>query len=204
MAKTKANKAVPTLSGIDLGPAIESRPLPPGVRELFLPRLIGREAQSNLRGDRDERDRAHEVFRKWVVGLKTGALGTMTETQVEQDFYKGLMGALGYATNFDDAGRPWTMQPKWPIGGEGIVDAALGRFRADEAGKAVGEPAVLVEIKGATVDLDARRSGKESPVNQLWLIFDSCASVFDVSPLAMVRGSLRGRIPGATPDSVAP
>jgi hypothetical protein len=33
----------------------------------------------------------------------------------------------------------------------------------------------------------------------LKLIFDSCASVFDVTPLAMGRGSYRSDNPGATP-----
>jgi hypothetical protein len=33
---------------------------------------------------------------------------------------------------------------------------------------------------------------------QVWLFFDSCALVFDVTPLVMGRGSYRSHNPGAT------
>jgi hypothetical protein len=43
------------------------------------------------------------------------------------------------------------------------------------------------------------RCDQENLIAQLKLIFDSCASVFDVTPLAMGRGSYRSDNPGATP-----
>jgi len=52
--------------------------------------------------------------------------------------------------------QPWTLTPKWNVPGSGEVDAALGKFRLDESGWLSGEPLVMVELKGAKVDLDRK------------------------------------------------
>ena len=77
----------------------------------------------------------------------------------------------------------------------GLDVDTIRRGRAELAGSLEGRPADRVRLPGG---------GQKTDRHGFWLIFDSCASVFDVSPLAMGRGSLRGGIPGATPASDTP
>jgi hypothetical protein len=101
------------------------------------------------------RDEAHARFREWGERLRSGLLHSLTETQVEADFSGQLLVALGYTTAAGvPPGRPWSMTPKWAVPGGGIVDLALGEFHPDEAGRAVGRPIIMVELKGAGTDLD--------------------------------------------------
>ena len=92
------------------------------------------------------------------------------ETQVEQDFNHVLLRGLGYTTQSDVASdQPWTLTPKWNVPGSGEVDAALGEFRLDESGRLSGEPLVMVELKGAKVDLDRKMPTRNiTPVQQVW------------------------------------
>ena len=77
---------------------------------------------------------------------------------------------LGYTTQSDVASdQPWTLTPKWNVPGSGEVDAALGKFRLDESGRLSGEPLVMVELKGAKVDLDRKMPTRNiTPVQQVW------------------------------------
>ena len=92
------------------------------------------------------------------------------ETQVEQDFNHVLLRGLGYTTQSDVASdQPWTLTPKWNVPGSGEVDAALGKFRLDESGHLSGEPLVMVELKGAKIDLDRKMPTRNiTPVQQVW------------------------------------
>src|SRR5207248_5026202 len=127
------------------------------------------QAAADKRIDTQARDRAHTTFLKWIQDLKAGVLAAQTETQVEQDFYNGLLASLGYATSAGvETGRPWTMQTKWHVPGVGIADVALGHFRLDEAGALAGEPLVMVEVERAGKDLDRKDSSGRSPVQQAW------------------------------------
>ena len=76
----------------------------------------------------------------------------------------------GYTTQSDVASdEPWTLTPKWNVPGSSEVDAALGRFRLDESGRLSGEPLVMVELKGAKVDLDRKMPTRNiTPVQQVW------------------------------------
>ena len=76
---------------------------------------------------------------------------------------------LGYTTQSDVASdQPWTLPPKWNVPGSGEVDAALGKFRLDESGHLSGEPLVMVELKGAKVDLDRKMPTRNiTPVQQV-------------------------------------
>jgi hypothetical protein len=176
MAKKKAE--APLLEGFPIEAAgAEIRPLPPGIRVLLLPKLVRQAAESLRDVNREERDAAHDIFRNWIHRLVSGGIGKLTETQVEHEFYSGLMVALGYASVTNPtADQSWSLQPKWPIAGEGAVDAAIGRFGVDDSGKVAGEPTVLVEIKGAGTDLDAKGSRRESPVQQLWRYLNATES----------------------------
>ena len=140
------------------------RPMPATARPLFLPGLV-REAAQSLAIVAAARDAAHVVYRKWAEDLKAGVLHQLNETQVEQDIFKGLFGALGYTTaSAVSTGSGWTLAPKYHIPGDGIADAALGRFGPD----APGTPRVMVELKGAKVDLDRKSDGGRTPVQQVW------------------------------------
>jgi hypothetical protein len=146
------------------------RELPAHGRPLFLPRLIAEAALKVEQLDPGRRDSAHEVFRKWARDLRAGVIAAQNEVQVEQDFYKGLLGALGYVTSAGvETGRPWSLQTKWHVAGAGTADAALGRFEKDDAGHLAGTPVVLVEVERAGKDLDRREAGSgRSPVQQVW------------------------------------
>ncbi|MGC8642388.1 MAG: hypothetical protein ACP5XB_21205, partial [Isosphaeraceae bacterium] len=150
-------------------PGTPAAPLPAHIRPLFLPDLVQQIAR-NMRIDANRREQAHPAFRKWARDLKSGILQQLTETQVEQDFNHVLLRALGYTTQADVAdGQPWTLTPKWPVPGSGEVDAALGKFQLDETGKLTGEPLVMVELKGAKVDLDRKMPTRNiTPVQQVW------------------------------------
>ena len=77
---------------------------------------------------------------------------------------------MGYTTQSDVVSdQPWTLTPKWNVPGSGEVDAALGKFRLDESGHLSGEPLVMVELKGAKVDLDRKMPTRNiTPVQQVW------------------------------------
>ncbi len=134
---------------------------------LFLPDLVQQIAR-NKQIDANRRERAHPAFRKWAKDLKQGVLQQLHETQVEQDFNHVLPSGLGYTTQSDVASdQPWTLTPKWNVPGSGEVDAALGKFRLDESGWVSGEPLVMVELKGAKVELDRKMPARNiTPVQQ--------------------------------------
>jgi len=150
-------------------PSAAAAPLAAHIRPLFLPDLIQQIAR-NKQIDAHRREQAHPAFRKWAKDLKQGVLQQLHETQVEQDFNHVLLRGLGYTTQSDVASdQPWTLTPKWNVPGSGEVDAALGKFRLDESGWFSGEPLVMVELKGAKVDLDRKMPTRNiTPIQQVW------------------------------------
>src|SRR5271157_1935148 len=150
-------------------PSAAAAPLAAHIRPLFLPDLVQQIAR-NKQIDANRREQAHPAFRKWAKDLKQGVLQQLHETQVEQDFNHVLLRGLGYTTQSDVASdQPWTLTPKWNVPGSGEVDAALGKFRLDESGWLSGEPLVMVELKGAKVELDRKMPTRNiTPVQQVW------------------------------------
>src|SRR5271157_3967836 len=150
-------------------PSAAAAPLAAHIRPLFLPDLVQQIARNN-QIDANRREQAHPAFRKWAKDLKQGVLQQLHETQVEQDFNHVLLRGLGYTTQSNVASdQPWTLTPKWNVPGSGEVDAALGKFRLDESGRLSGEPLVMVELKGAKVDLDRKMPTRNiTPVQQVW------------------------------------
>src|SRR5271157_6599424 len=106
---------------------------------------------NNFCANLEDRDKETEVLGGALLMLDIGA-----------DFPLGpnvLLRGLGYTTQSDVASdQPWTLTPNWNVPGSGEVDAALGKFRLDESGWLSGEPLVMVELKGAKVDLDRKMS----------------------------------------------
>ncbi len=150
-------------------PSAAAAPLAAHIRPLFLPDLVQQIAR-NKQIVANRREQAHPAFRKWAKDLKQGVLQQLHETQVEQDFNHVLLRGLGYTTQSDVASdQPWTLTPKWNVPGSGEIDAALGKFRLDESGRLSGEPLVMVELKGAKVDLDRKMPTRNiTPVQQVW------------------------------------
>ena len=150
-------------------PSAAAAPLAAHIRPLFLPDLVQQIAR-NKQIDANRREQAHPAFRKWAKDLKQGVLQQLHETQGEQDFNHVLLRGLGYTTQSDVASdQPWTLTPKSNVPGSGEVDAALGKFRLDESGRLSGEPLVMVELKGAKVDLDRKMLTRNiTPVQQVW------------------------------------
>ena len=156
-------------------PAPPPRDLPFNIGTLLLPKLI-REIASGKHIKEAHRASAHLAFKKWIDSLNAGKLNGLNETQIEGDFTGNLLTALGYQTQ-GDAGTDsaFNMIPKWSVDTGGIADVALGVFKFDEFGKVVGTPKVVVELKGAGVDLD-RRVGGRTPVEQAWVYLNACES----------------------------
>ena len=154
MAKKKSSKLSPRLFS-----GIRSPSSSTAARPLFFAGPDRRSRRAGQYGTPEEAGPSHEVFRKWIQDLKAGVLDAQTETQVEQDFYKILLAGLGYTTSADvETGRPWTMQTKWSEAGADKADSTLGRFHLGESRTLVGNPLVVVEVKGALKDLDRKDS----------------------------------------------
>jgi len=179
-------------------PSAAAAPLAAHIRPLFLPDLVQQLAR-NKQIDANRRDHAHPAFKKWAKDLKQGVLQQLHETQVEQDFNHVLLRGLGYTTQSDVASdQPWTLSPKWNVPGSGEVDAALGKFRLDESGCLSAEPLVMVELKGAKVDLDRKMPTRNiTPVQQVWNYLNASESAQWAIDVTRIRRAPGRADPGA-------
>lgn len=130
-------------------------------RALFIPRFL-REAgiAKDLAGERQ--DKAYDILLRWAALETSGKLHAHRETTIDTQFLDQLFGeGLGYElkTVQPDA---YTMEHKFTVTGVGTADAALGRFPAAKS------PTVVIELKGARVDLDRDRSQGRTAVQQCW------------------------------------
>ncbi len=167
-----ARKAVPrSSSSLFDGPVTVPRDLPPGIQNLFLPKLVAEAAHNaQIEAYDERRSAAFDLFRSWAHKGRSGELSNLGEAQLEQDFAAGLLAALGYLTQGMAAvGQSWSAQPKWAFPNVGIADVALGRFETDAQGKLAAQVLAVVELKGPKVDLDKPDfQRKRSPVQQAW------------------------------------
>ncbi len=129
-------------------------------RTLFIPRFVREEAgKPPLDGER--RDRAHAIALRWAQLETLGRLHDDRETSIDVRFLDELFGeGLGYSVKSTDAN--WELEHKRPVQGVGIADAALGDFPANPT------PRVVIELKGAAIDLDRDRSNGRTAVQQCW------------------------------------
>jgi type I restriction-modification system DNA methylase subunit len=175
MAKKPPNNPTPSLFG-DANVPPPVRPLPTSVQALFLPKLVEEAAQSShMTAYADRRSVAHELFKKWGANFRSGQLSQLNESQLEQDFNNGLLGALGYQTSSQVAsGDAWSLQAKWSFPNAGIADVALGRFETERTGKLSGQVVVVVELKGTRIDLDKHDPGAgRTPVQQAFVYLNA-------------------------------
>ncbi len=148
-------------------PMLPPKPLlaPLGSRRrsgLVLGRLLVAEADKmSYRGP--DQDRAYEILKRWADLEREGHLARK-ETTLDASFLHEVFGdALGYlqATESPD---DYQLERNFTIPEVGTADAALGNFKPGEK----HSPLVVVELKGAKVNLDKDRFNGRTPVQQCW------------------------------------
>ncbi|MGQ0634486.1 MAG: Eco57I restriction-modification methylase domain-containing protein [Planctomycetaceae bacterium] len=130
-------------------------------RALFIPRFL-REAATSLQLRDAAQDRAYEIAVRWAALETSGHLSRHNETSIDTQFLDQLFGeGLGYQVKTTSP-EAWQLEHKFPVPGVGTADAALGEFPG------VAVPTAVIELKGATTDLDRDRSGGRTAVQQAW------------------------------------
>jgi hypothetical protein len=130
-------------------------------RALFIPRfLLQATVEVQLAGA--AQDRAYEIAVHWADLETSGELLQFEEESIGQQFLGQFFGAgLGYqvkTTSPDD----WQMDYEFHVNDVGAADAALGQFPR------LNVPLAVIELKGATTDLDRDRSDGRTAVQQCW------------------------------------
>jgi len=129
---------------------------------LILPKFLAA-AAADYRLRDQQQAQAHEILVRWADLEERGKLRRMKETNLEGEFLTDVFSkALGF-TLFSENKAQWNLWPKYPVP-DGEADAAIGLF--DE--KTKGPPAVLMELKGPTVNIDRDRFRGRTPVQQCW------------------------------------
>jgi Eco57I restriction-modification methylase len=158
MAKGKPAHRKPHSSEPDLFAGVGSRRR----RTLILPRYLAEEAESKLLAGRRQ-DRAFEIMTKWAGMEKQGHLDKK-ETALDAGFLHEVFGdALGYQTVTQSPAQ-YQLERNFTVPGVGTADGALGQFSA----LTPPSPVALMELKGASVDLDRDKFNGRTPVQQCW------------------------------------
>ncbi len=133
----------------------------PKTDRLILSRLLDKASKDTRFAD--DADRAHKVLVRWADLDSKGTLKKLKETQLQGDFLSEVFGdALGYRRP-TEGDTSWTIEQHQSAGTK-IPDAVLGRFRANHDAQVLA----VVELKGATVNLDFDRSAGRTAVDQCW------------------------------------
>lgn len=130
---------------------------------LILPRFLSEEADKYYhRGE--QRDRAHEIVKRWADLETQGHLAKAKETELDANFIHEVFGdALGYrrATHSPEQ---FEQKRNYVISGVGEADGALGNFRPG----ATISPLVVIELKGPRANLDKDKFNGRTAVQQCW------------------------------------
>jgi hypothetical protein len=129
---------------------------------LFLRKYLAEEAEKLPIAPADlERVAAH--LKQWANAAADGHLN-QKETELDAEFMQVIFGqALNYKT-VSESPTNYHREKNPTIAGVGIADAALGVF---VSGKSVA-PTAVIELKGASVDLDHDKFNGRTPVQQCW------------------------------------
>lgn len=129
---------------------------------LILRRFLAEEAEKVFyRGQ--QQDDSHEIVKHWADLEHEGHLAKK-ETALDADFLHEVFGeALGYQ-GVTESPDDYQRQRNFTVPGVGIADGALGNFRPG----AEGSPLVVMELKGAHVNLDKDKFNGRTPVQQCW------------------------------------
>ncbi len=133
---------------------------------LILARFLKEEADKLLyRGP--ERDNAHKILIRWADLEQQGHLAKK-ETSLDANFLQEVFGnALGYRSSTESP-EEYEREQHFSIPGVGEADGALGNFRPGAA----LSPSVVMELKGAHVNLDKDKFNGRTPVQQCWDYLD--------------------------------
>ncbi len=128
---------------------------------LFHPRTIKKAMDGNFwPADLAER---HRKLNALLRLEQSGELVRTLETELQGDYIKTLFeGILGYKTRLGGDGTKWTISPERNVAASGVkrADGGIGWF---EEGKVPVIHAVL-ELKGASQDLDTTKGRSQTPV----------------------------------------
>jgi hypothetical protein len=129
---------------------------------LFLKKYLSEQA-GKLPVSPEELERVTAALKKWADAALEGHLN-QKETTLDAEFLQTIFGeALGYKS-ITDSPADYHREKNPSIPDTGIADGALGLF---SSGKGVA-PTVVIELKGADVDLDHDKSAGRTPVQQCW------------------------------------
>jgi len=144
--------------GIPLFPLANPKKHP----RLFLPKYLAEEAD-HLSIDPAELERATALLSRWADAAADGHL-KQKETSLDAEFLQKIFGeALNYKS-VTESPHDYHREKNPSVAGAGIADGALGLFIS---GKAV-PPLVIIELKGASTDLDHDKFSGRTPVQQCW------------------------------------
>lgn len=134
----------------------------PRRRSLILPRYLKEEADKAIyRGTRQ--DRAYEIVQKWADLESQGHLD-QKETAIDADFLAEVFGeALGYPS-LTESPEKYARQRNLTVPGVGTADGALGEFSPANP----SSPTAVIELKGASADLDRDKFNGRTAVQQCW------------------------------------
>ncbi|MGA2034122.1 MAG: DNA methyltransferase [Thermoguttaceae bacterium] len=129
---------------------------------LVLARFLAEEAESMyLRGE--DQDRAHEILVRWANLERDGHLARK-ETSLDANFMHEVLGQALHYDSVTESPNDYQQDRNFTIPEVGTPDGVLGNFVPG------GEPSpiVVVELKGADVDLDRDKSNGRTAVQQCW------------------------------------
>lgn len=130
-------------------------------RAIFIPRFLAEDA-ANERLAGAARDKAFAIAERWAELETSGHLYRHKETSIDTQFLGQLFGeGLGYAVKTTSP-EGWQLEHKYSVPGVGIADGAIGEFPTAKV------PAVVIELKDATTDLDRDKFNGRTPVKQCW------------------------------------
>jgi len=148
----------PRTGTVDLFPVGNKRRHP----RLFLPKYLTEEADRLVIAPA-ELERVSAILALWARMAMEGQLA-QKETQLDAEFLKLIFGdALGYRS-LSDSPQDYHREKNPTVPGAGIADGSLGHF---VSGKVV-PPTVIIELKGASTDLDHDKPQGRTPVQQCW------------------------------------
>ncbi len=145
-------------AGIPLFPLANRKKHP----RLFLPKYLAEEADQ-LMIPPAELERATAALNQWADAAADGHL-KQKETSLDAEFLQKIFGeALNYRS-VTESPDDYHREKNPTVAGAGIADGALGLFAS---GKNIS-PSVIIELKGASTDLDHDKINGRTPVQQCW------------------------------------
>jgi len=132
-------------------------------RSLILPHALEEEAEKAiLRSGRFAN--AYSIIKRWADLELKGHLSNKKETALDASFLLEVFGeALGY-TGSTQSPQHYHLERNFTVSGVGTADGAVGNFEP----RTVPSPVAVIELKGATADLDTDRFNGRTAVQQCW------------------------------------